>query len=214
MDLLGDLMWVRLSHAFAEPLENLQNLAFLSHLQKRRYSYRSSLPVPEVLRPNQTVGPSVAVDNNGLNGKYTTSGTAKPFLRMVSESSDIFQLLRYIAGGLCATLENAEVCITSRSLDSQPLQQPRRPTANKESSASRMIALAEFLCASISEGDTREEPRRKVSEREVCALRYWQLSLMYGDCQEIGGPSSRSNPAGRAREGHGIPDQRRERAEG
>ena len=123
---------------------------------------------PEVLPPNRGVEPSAAADKDESNWKYTASATAKLILRTVKESSDAFPPLKSVAGGLCAILENSEVQYASHSLYLQRSQQPQRTTANKEaieSLAPRVKALAESLCAPISELGTQEESRRKALER-------------------------------------------------
>jgi len=97
----------------------------------------------------------------------TTVATAKLILRTVKESSDAFPPLKSVAGGLCAILENAEVWPVY-VLNPRRLWLSQRTKANKqvvESLAPRVKLLAESLCVPVSEGDIREESRRKILER-------------------------------------------------
>ena len=122
---------------------------------------------PEVLRPDESIEPSAAADKNESNWRSTVSTTAE-LLRTVKETSDAFPPLTSVAGGLCTILENFEVWSTSRSPDLRRLQSSQQTTASKqaiESLASRVKALAESLYAPISEGDFKEESRRKILER-------------------------------------------------
>ena len=56
-----------------------------------------------------SLGPSVAPDENKSDWKSTASDSAKLLLRGVRDSADIFGPLKSIAGGLCFILENYEV---------------------------------------------------------------------------------------------------------
>jgi hypothetical protein len=124
-------------------------------------SNRSS-DTPGVLRSNESAEPG-AVANKKSNWQSTTSATAKLLLRGVRDSADAFGPLKSVASGLCFVLENCEVrpsCTYCLWL----LQALQRMKANKqaiESLAPRVKVLAESLCAPVSEGDTREESRRK-----------------------------------------------------
>jgi len=61
---------------------------------------------PAVPGPNR-VGAATSKDN--LERKHTVSSAAKLTLRAVREASDAFPPLKYVAGGLCAILDNCEV---------------------------------------------------------------------------------------------------------
>ena len=119
---------------------------------------------PEVLRPDESVEPSAAADKSESNWKSTVSATAKLLLRTVKEASDAFPPLKSVAGGLWAIIENFEVWSTSRSPDLRRLQSSQQTSANEqavESLASRVKGLAESLRTPVSDGDIREESRRK-----------------------------------------------------
>ena len=64
--------------------------------------------VPEVSRPDESVGPSVAVDENKPD-HGPTSSSAAGLLRGVRDSANAFILLKTVAGGLYFILENCEV---------------------------------------------------------------------------------------------------------
>ena len=97
--------------------------------------------------------------------KSTVPAAAKLLLYSVRDSADVFPPLKSVAGGLCSLLENYEVWFTSQTLlEPRCLGSPQRTQGNKqaiESLASRVKSLAESLCAPVSEGDAREELRRK-----------------------------------------------------
>ena len=129
-------------------------------------SDRSS-DTPGVLRSNESAEPS-AFANKKSNSQSTTSATAKLLLRGVRDSADAFGPLKSVASGLCFVLENCEVRPSSCTCCSWLLLVLQRTKANKqaiESLAPRVKALAESLCTPVSEGDTREESRRKALER-------------------------------------------------
>jgi len=100
--------------------------------------------------------------------KSLASSTAKLFLRGVNESADAFPPLKSVAGGLCYILENCEVGPSSGIRYLHCLQVHQRTKANKqaiESLAPQVKALAESLCAPVSEGDIKEKSRRRILER-------------------------------------------------
>ena len=57
----------------------------------------------------ESLGPSVAPDENNTGWRSTVSASAKLLLRGVRDSADAFGPLKSIAGGLCFILENCEV---------------------------------------------------------------------------------------------------------
>ena len=125
-------------------------------------------PAPQVLRPNESVGPGAAVDENKSSWKSTASATAKLLLRGVRDSADAFGPLKSVAGGLCFVLENCEVRPSSHIRHPHCLQAHQRTKANKqamESLAPRVEALAELLCAPVPQGDANEQERRKRLEQ-------------------------------------------------
>ena len=65
--------------------------------------------VPKIPPPNESVGPSVAADDNKPSWKSTASASAKLLLRGVNNSADAFGPLKSVAGSLCFLLENYEV---------------------------------------------------------------------------------------------------------
>jgi len=70
----------------------------------------STLPdcEPEVVRPDETIEPSVTADEKKSSCKHTASATAG-FLRGVRDSAGAFGPLRSVARSLCFVLENCEV---------------------------------------------------------------------------------------------------------
>ena len=112
--------------------------------------------------------------DRGANGeassswKSTTSAAAKLLLRGVRDSAAVFGPLQSVAGGLCFILENCEVCPFLSTPYLQAYSRVQKTKANKraiESLAPRVKALAESLYLPVSEGDIREESRRKMLER-------------------------------------------------
>ena len=61
----------------------------------------------------ESLGPSVAPDENNTGWRSTVSASAKLLLRRVRDSADAFGPLKSIAGGLCFILENGEVRLSS-----------------------------------------------------------------------------------------------------
>jgi len=115
--------------------------------------------VQEALSPNQSE-PNAA----GENKWKTASATTKMLLRGVKESADAFPPLKSVAGGLYFILENWEVRPYFHTHYSQSLQVPQQTKANEkaiESLADRVNTLSASLCTPVSEGDKREESRRK-----------------------------------------------------
>jgi len=115
--------------------------------------------VQEVPSPNESE-PS-AVDENKWK---TVSATAKLLLRGVKESADAFPPLKSVAGGLCFILENYEVRPYFPTHYSQSLQVLQQTKANEQaiwSLAHRVTTLFASLCTPVSEGDVKEESRRK-----------------------------------------------------
>ena len=91
------------------------------------------------------------------------------------DSADAFGPLKSVANGLCFVLENYEVQPSSRTCYPCHSQAPQRTKANTQAIellAPRVKALADSLCAPVSEGDIREELRRKALEQSVCTLQY------------------------------------------
>jgi hypothetical protein len=130
----------------------------------------STIPdhAPKVLRPDESAEPSAAADTKKSNWKSTASATAKLLLRGVRDSADAFGPLKSVASGLCFVLENCEVQPSFRIYYPRRLQVVQRTKANGgaiEVLAPRVKALAESLCAPVSEGDIREELRRKILEQ-------------------------------------------------
>ena len=111
--------------------------------------------------------PSDATGETKSNWRSTAFATAKLLLRGVRESADAFAPLKSVAGGLCFIVENFEVwspsACTVRRL--QVRQQTKANAQEIESLAPRVKALAESLCAPVSEGDIKEGARRKDLER-------------------------------------------------
>ena len=123
---------------------------------------------PEIARADESLEPSVVVNENKSGWKSRASATAKLILRGVRDSADAFAPLKSVAGGLCFILENYEVRLSSLIHYPRRLQVLQRTKANRqtiESLAPRIRALLESLCAPVSEGDTREKPRRNILER-------------------------------------------------
>jgi len=122
--------------------------------------------VQEVFSPSQS--DSSAADEKKSNWKSTASTTAKLLLYGVRDSADAFGPLKSVAGGLCFILENCEVRPSSPARHPQCLRVPQRTKANEqaiESLAPRVKALSVLLCTAVSEGDAKEESRRKKLER-------------------------------------------------
>jgi hypothetical protein len=123
---------------------------------------------PEVLRPNENVEPSATADTKKSNWKSTASATAKLLLRGVRDSADAFGPLKSVASGLCFILENYEVQPSFQIYYPRRLQVVQQTKANSqaiEALAPRVKALTKLLCAPVSEGDIREELRRKILEQ-------------------------------------------------
>ena len=138
------------------PLENTDNSAVPSRIE-------------EALRPSGSE-PKVVVGNRSDQRKSTgsASASAKLFLRGVRESADAFGPLKSVAGGLCFILENCEVWPSSRVGYLRHSQAFQRTKANRqaiESLEPRVEALSASLCEPISEGDVKEENRRKELEQ-------------------------------------------------
>ena len=124
----------------------------------------SSDDIPGVPHPNENAKPSVATGEKNLNWKSTASATAKLLLRGVRDSADAFGPLKAVAGGLCFVLENCEVRPSSCIPYPQRSQVPQRTKANRqaiEALAPRVNALSASLYAPLSEGDAKEDARRK-----------------------------------------------------
>ena len=113
--------------------------------------------------------PNVANENKSDQWKSTVYATAKLFLCEAEESSAVSSPLKYVVAGLCFILENCEVSTTlPRVRYSQGSQLPQQTKANKEvieSLAPRVKALSVSLCTPVSEGNGKEETRRKELER-------------------------------------------------
>jgi hypothetical protein len=123
---------------------------------------------PEVIHPNESAEPSAAVDMKKSDWKSTASATAKFLLRGVRDSADAFGPLKSVASGLCFILENYEVQPSLQIYYPRHLQVVQRTKANSQAIevlAPRVKALTELLCAPVSEGDIREELRRKILEQ-------------------------------------------------
>ena len=119
------------------------------------------------LRPDENAEPSAVVNEKKPGWKSTAIATAKLLLRGVRDSADAFGPLKSVAGGLCFILENCEVRLPQHT---QPrlLPVPQRMKGNEqtiESLAHRVKALAESLRSPTSEGDAKEQKRRKILER-------------------------------------------------
>jgi len=123
---------------------------------------------PEIICTDESIEPNGTTKENKPNWRSTASATAKLLLRGVRDSADAFGPLKSVAGGLCFILENYEVRLSSLIHYPRRLQVLQRTKANRqtiESLAPRIRALLESLCAPVSEGDTREKPRRNILER-------------------------------------------------
>jgi len=115
--------------------------------------------VQEAVSPNQSE-PNAADESKWK----TASATAKLLLRGVKESADAFPPLKSVAGGLCFILENWEVRPYFPTHYSQSLQVRQQTKANEQamvSLADRVNTLSALLCTPVSEGDTKEDSRRK-----------------------------------------------------
>ena len=75
---------------------------------------------PEVVRPDETIEPSAAVDEK-LNLRSTVSNAVAELLRGVKDSVGGFGPLKSVATSLCSVLDNCEVWPPSRTCDSQRL---------------------------------------------------------------------------------------------
>ena len=157
--------------------------------------------------------PSDAAGETKSNWGSTASATAKLLLRGVRESADAFGPLKSVAGGLCFIVENFEVwsppACTVRRL--QVRQQTKANAQEIESLAPRVKALAELLCAPVSEGDIKEGARREDLQRYARTFQNVRLSLTFRDCQEIGRCPSRSGSVVKTREGSEFRQQHQER---
>ena len=123
-------------------------------------------PAQEVLHPNKS-GLNTA-DEKKSDWKSTASATAKLLLRGVRDTADAFGPLKSVAGGLCFILENCEVCSSSCMYYPQRLRVFQQTKANEqaiESLAPRVKALSASFCTSVSEGDPKEQERRKKLEQ-------------------------------------------------
>ena len=123
-------------------------------------------PAQEALLPNKDEANTA--DENRSDWKSTASATAKLLLRGVRDSADAFGPLKAVTGGLCYILENCEVCSASHVYSRQRLRVFQRTKANKqaiESLAPRVKALSVSFCASVSEGDFKEQERREKLEQ-------------------------------------------------
>ena len=132
-------------------------------------AYTSTAPdhTPQDLRPNENTEPDAAANEEKPSWKSTAYATAKLPLCGVRDSADAFGPLKSVTGGLCFVLENCEVQPPSHP-SSQLSQESQRTKANAqiiESLAPRVKALAETLCAPVSEGDVKELRRRKKLEQ-------------------------------------------------
>ena len=130
----------------------------------------STIPdhLPEALHPDKSVGLNAAVGNEKPDWKSTASSTAKLLLHLARDSADAFGPLKSVTGGLCAILQNFEVCplcILCCLQHSQSLQQTKANNQAIESLAHRIEESTGTLCAPIHVGDTREESRRKILGR-------------------------------------------------
>jgi len=63
---------------------------------------------PEVVRPDESLEPSAAADEEKSNSKPTASPTAE-LLREVRDSLGGYALLKFVAKSLCSILDNCEV---------------------------------------------------------------------------------------------------------
>ena len=169
--------------------------------------------VPATLHRGESGEPSDAAGETKSNWRSAAFATAKLLLRGVRDTTDAFAPLKSVAGGLCFIVENFEVwsppACTVRRL--QVRQQTKANAQEIESLASRVKALAELLCAPVSEGDIKEGARRKDLQRYASTLKYQKLSLTLGDCQEIGRCLSRSGSVVKTREGSEFRQQHQER---
>jgi len=105
-----------------------------------------------------------AAEKSKSNWKSTASATAKLLLRGVKESADAFPPLKSVTGGLCFILESYEVRPYFPTHHSRSLQVFQQTKANEhalESLAHGVNALFASLCTPVSEGDVKEELRRK-----------------------------------------------------
>jgi len=129
----------------------------------------STLPEcePEVVRPDETIEPSVAVDEKKSSCKPTASATAG-LLRGVRDSAGAFGPLKSVARSLCFVLENCEVWPPSRMFDPQYLRSFQRTDVNEyaiESLAPRVKTLSEDLSVPIPPGDVNEKERTNELEQ-------------------------------------------------
>jgi hypothetical protein len=117
--------------------------------------------IPDVLHPDEGAA------ENKSNLESTSSATAKLLLRGVRDSADAFGPLKSVAGSLCCILENGEVRPFHIRYP-QRLRVSQRTKANKQaikSLAHTVKAITESLHTPVSEGDTKEESRRRILER-------------------------------------------------
>ena len=122
---------------------------------------------PRDLGPDEGAEPSAAANENKSSWKSTAFATAKLLLRGVRDAADAFGPLKSVAGGLCFILENCEVWLPP-AYTVTTLTGAQRMKGNEqtiESLAQRVKALAESLRSPISEGDVKEQRRRKTLER-------------------------------------------------
>ena len=136
------------------PLHNTDASAVPDHTQKES-------------RFDENTESNAAANGKKSSWKSTAYATAKLLLYGVRDSADAFAPLKSVAGGLCFILENCEVWFSLAAL-SQLLLVPQRVKGNEqtiESLAHRVKALAESLRSPVSEGDVKEQQRRKTLEQ-------------------------------------------------
>ena len=121
----------------------------------------------EGIHPGENTEPSTAANEKKSDWKTTASATANLVLRGVRDSADAFGLLKSVAGGLCFILENCEVrsSLTSpvAALTCIPAHEGKR--GNDRVVGTRVRALSELLCRPVSDGDPKEQERRKKLEQ-------------------------------------------------
>ena len=123
--------------------------------------------MPQDLLPDEDAEPSATMNECKSSWKSTAFASAKLLLRGVRDTADAFGPLKSVAGGLCFILENCEVRLSPAML-SRLLPVRQRMKGNEqtiESLAHRVKALAESLHSPISEGDVKEQRRRKTLKR-------------------------------------------------
>ena len=155
----------------------------------------------------ESLGPSVAPDENKSDWRPTVSASAKLLLRGVRDSADAFRPLKSIAGGLCFVLENCEVRLPSpcavrnahrsHSLRRQTSGQSNRWHPRSMHLPSGPASPLPWVIPRSKKGEGNSNSRCILNEDEA-------QNLTYVDGRKLQYHPPRSTPTGRARKGRGV----------